>query len=149
MKEIKYALKLKKTGKLLTYEESSNEGKDFCGNITVELSTYGDRIWYADTPEQAEYVRHYSTEWYNAGYDTPNHPYDIEDLITVKVEIEIIEEEIKVKLPTFEEFARYKADKYGNPEKDFDFYMWQKKKHPKIHYDWHELKTMMLEKGKE
>jgi hypothetical protein len=139
-KEIKYALKHKETGKLLGYSVTSNDGADFCSDTSYSLCHTNSEKWYVDEPEHAEYVRRYSTEWYNAGYDTPNHHFEPEELSVVKVVIEIEEEELEVSLPTFEEYAKFASR--GN-KNDFKFHMWQKEKHPEVHYNLYSLNQMM------
>lgn len=145
MKEIKYALKHKKTNTLLGYYSTSNEGGDFCGDTSYTLCTSGDRTWYADNPIQAEYVRNNSTKWYNAGYETPSHNFKANELAVVKVEITTDMEEIKIKLPSFEEIAKWKGEKYG--ENDYKFLMYQKKEHPEIQFDLCDIQEYMRNKN--
>lgn len=144
MKEIKYALKLKKKGILLGYYTTPNHG-DACDNQYI-LSETNSNIWYVDTKEHAEYVRNHSTEWYNAVYDTPTHDYKANELAIVKMEIITNMEEIEVKLPTYEEMAKFKSK--GNKD-DYGFYMLQKKNHPEITYSFYDMVEYFMVKGME
>lgn len=142
--EIKYALKHKKTKEIVGYYTSPNNGGDCCDNEYI-LSLGEDNKWYVDSPEHAEWVKQNSTEWYNAGYDTPNHNFKAADLAVVKVTIEIHEEELDIKLPSFEEYATYKKILYNN-ENDYIYRMEQKKKHPEMMYSLYDLKEMLKNK---
>ena len=141
--ETKYGLRHKESGKLLCVHTISNGGGSDCIDISHSLSVSGDRVWYVDAAFIAEYVRNHSTEWYNADYESPTHKFKPEELETVVVETRVETNLVGVELPTFEEYARTISN--GN-EKDFDFYMWQKSKHPEIHYNLWELKEMLRKK---
>lgn len=54
--EIKYGLRLKKTGKLLGFSVSSNEGAEFCGDNTYELEEIFE-MKYAKEPDHMLYLR--------------------------------------------------------------------------------------------
>lgn len=115
----KFGLRIKKTGKLVRFSTRSNEGKDFCGDTTTELNDYGDQDWLVDKALVAEYVRNFSTEWYNAGYETPLHHYEPEELEVVQVTIITRVCPLHVKIPTAEEYFKLKygpGAKYENPE---------------------------------
>jgi len=59
----KYGLMVKATGKVLEYEVRDNTGREFCVLETHVLTEHGDgKPWLVDTPENAEWVRHNSTE---------------------------------------------------------------------------------------
>lgn len=141
MKQIKHALKHKKSGKLVGYCTSSNRDGEFCCDTQYILEINDDNIWYVDSKEHAEWVRHNSTEWFNAGYDTPTHYFKSSELIVV--EAIITTKDIEVEIPSYEEMAKWKSK--GN-KKDFDFYMYQKKEHPEITYDLYDLKKMIRSK---
>jgi hypothetical protein len=141
MKEKKICLKHKKSGKLLGYSVTANDGADFCIDIshTLHHAHGNDRLWCAHSLEHAEYVRQHTTPWYNATYETPEHYYAPDELAVVEVKIETTEKEIEVTLPTYEEFAEFHS--HGN-KKEYEFYMYQKRKHPEIHYDYYDLMEM-------
>jgi len=117
MKEVKYALRHKKKKELVTYYTTSNEGGDFCGDTTCHLSTGSEKTWYAASPEHAEYVRKYSTRWYNAGYETPNHDFEPGELEVVKVTITVDEEPVKVEIPTVKQYFKMRYGEEGGPSK--------------------------------
>lgn len=76
----------------VTYYTSSNEGGDSCVSVAHRLSRSHyeeENIWSVYTKEQAEYVLHNSTPWYNAGMNTPNHPLDPDLYEVVKIEMTI------------------------------------------------------------
>ncbi len=112
MKKTYYGLRLisgKYKGKILGYRVSSNDAADFCGSTNTTLDEYEDNMWLVDTAENAEYVRQVSTKWYNAGHETPKHNFKPEQLEVCKVEIEIVTEPVKVKIPTALEYYTEKA----------------------------------------
>jgi hypothetical protein len=141
-KVIKYALKHKKSNKLVGYSICSNSG-DFCCDEQYILCSSEEKIWYVDTPEHAEWVRNNSTKWYNAGYDTPTHYFKADELEVVKVEITTTMEKVDITFPTYEEIARFKSkgDKHS-----YKFYMYQKEANPDIGFDLYDLKEWMREK---
>ena len=111
MKKVKkYGLRVKKTGELLKFITVSNDGADFCDSVSYYLDVDGESEWLVDTPENAEYVRNVSTEWYNAGYETPKHSHDFDpdELEVVEVEIITSINKIDVKIPTMEEYLEKK-----------------------------------------
>lgn len=114
---IKYGLMM--DGKLLSYTSNSNEGSDFCNERSYELiQSYEEDstkdVWLVDDEITAEYVRNYSTEWYNADYETPiNRFIDQKDKISVvKVEITTDITPVDIKFPTMEELSRTKYEKF-------------------------------------
>jgi len=139
--EIKYALRYKKKNKLLGYYISSNADGDFCCDSQYILSYIEmDNIWFVDSPEKAEWVRHNSTLWYNADYNTPTHEYEAKELEVVKVKITTDIETLKVKIPTFKEMAKWKCK--GN-KNDYEYHMLQKKEHPELNYTYYDLIEML------
>lgn len=142
--EIKYALKHKKKNKLVGYYTSSNDDGDFCCETQYILDINEDNMWYTDTPEHAEWVRNNSTPWYNANYNTPSHFLKANDLVVVKIETTTDMEEVEVKLPTYEEWARVKTKGKGKQgERDYEFYMYQKRRNPEIIYNYYDLIEIM------
>ena len=104
----KYGLRHKKFDRILGVSLKSNDGQAFCVSTTTELDENSDEMWLVDTALNAEYVRQFSTEWYNACHETPSHSFKSEDLEVVKIEIITIEEKIDVQIPTFEKFLEIK-----------------------------------------
>lgn len=111
--ENKYCLRVKKTGELAKYSIRETDGDGVPYQHSIEKQ--GDYIWFADSPEHAEYVRLYSTAWYNADYDTPTNNYNPEDLEVVKVSIVVNAEPVSVEIPTIYEVYRSKYEK-SEPE---------------------------------
>ena len=104
----KYGLRHKKSNIILGVSLQSNDGQSFCVSTTTTLNDYSEDMWLVDTPINAEYVRQFSTEWYNACHETPSHSFKPEELEIIKIEITTIEEKIEVKIPTFEKFLEIK-----------------------------------------
>jgi hypothetical protein len=80
-----FALRSKKTGQLITFYSSANEG-DFCVSVHFELvdSKYPDNVWVVTSREVAEKAAITNTEWYNASFDTPENRY-VGDLEVVEL----------------------------------------------------------------
>jgi len=114
----KYALRHIKEDKLLTFYVSSNGDADFCGDTQTSLGTSDEQTWYAKTDVEAEYVRQHSTQWYNAGYETPSHEYKPEELEVVCVEMRIEHHEVKVKIPTYPEYIKENYED-NKPHRDY------------------------------
>ena len=143
MKVTKYGLWHKKEKKVLGFYTRSNKGADFCGDTTHELCLSNEKMWLVDNPYQAEYVRNFSTPWYNAGYETPENEFEPEEMEVVKVEIttDITPEQVTV--PTLEKCLEliYK-------EKDptyYNYVLGELKKHPQsfANYSWYDLWDLM------
>ena len=81
----KYGLRNKKTGELLGFETSSNTG-DFCVDVMFTLSEYGE-VWLVDDYETAHKVYNSSTEWYNAGFNSPTYDLKMSEYEIVKVNL--------------------------------------------------------------
>lgn len=117
MEKIKYGLFHKGKNQLLGFTVQSNADGDCCCDMAYSLDTDTDNEWLVDDALTAAYVRQYSTEWYNAGYDTPINRFEPEELEVVKVTITT--EVVDVTVPTFEEYLREKyldkESKYYNP----------------------------------
>lgn len=108
---INFGLRNKKTGKLLGYEVKSNgNDAEFCNESTVYLEENDGNIWTCDSPKHAEYVRQFSTEWYNSSIRSPVNNYDAEDLEIVKFET-VITPVKDVKIPTMREYLTRKYSK--------------------------------------
>jgi len=99
MKKTQYGLRLKSNGEILKAEIVSNEGREFCVNNSVVLTENGNEVWLVDSRENAEWVRHNPTPWYNANYNTPLHYYEPEELEVVQYTVEITVEPVSVSLP--------------------------------------------------
>ena len=61
-------------------------------------------MWLVDSVEHAEFVRNFPTEWFNAGYETPSHDFESDDLEVVSVEIVVNTQKVDVSIPTVYEF---------------------------------------------
>jgi len=101
----KYGLWHIKKKKLLNYMTDSNRDGDFCCDTQFILTEYeNDLPWLVDTAYNAEYVRNFSTEWYNADFETPTHHFDPEELKVVKVTISTDVEDEEITVPSMEEY---------------------------------------------
>lgn len=105
-----FAIRNIKTGKILTFEVSSNEGGDFCGDIQYILGEDDSYPTYTlKSAEHCFWVIHNSTPWYNADYDTPTH------YIKNPKDYEVIELNsdcaVNVKIPTALDFIKCCNDK--------------------------------------
>jgi hypothetical protein len=89
--KIMYGIANKKTGKLLTYDISSNDGGDFCVDCQHTLSENGHNDWIVDKIEIAKSVLPNNTPWYNAGYNSPSNPFvnRVDEFEVVKLTITI------------------------------------------------------------
>ena len=110
-----YVLRHIESGCFLRMERSSNAGADFCGDYTVKIDHYhgdGDRLneetWYAEEAYGAEFVRQFSTPWFNSCERTPQHGYDPEELEVVELEREVRLKKVESSIPTFEEYMELK-----------------------------------------
>jgi len=85
---IKYGLRHIESGRLVTVYTRSNAGHDFCCDQEHILSDLPDKpVWGVDERWHADWVRRHSTEWFNAGYDTPSHRFNPDELEVVKITI--------------------------------------------------------------
>jgi hypothetical protein len=154
-KETVYALRHIKTGALLRMERTSNQGSDFCNDTSVKLDHYGYEnddydpdIWYIDEACNAEYVRQFSTEWYNSSERTPQHDYEPDELGVVEIKREIRTTAKSFKVPTYLEFMKLQyaekdPDHYNHIVKEYDNHG----KFSKWNYSLWDL-MMLIEEGK-
>lgn len=82
---VKYGLRNKKTGELLSFETASNHG-DFCVDVCFTLSEFGE-VWLVDDYETARKVYNSSTKWYNADFNSPTYYLKMSEYEIVKVEL--------------------------------------------------------------
>jgi len=145
---VKYGLRLKKSGQILGYYNTSNQGSDFCGETSTRLSDLdGYPMWLVDKAYIAAYVRQFSTEWYNAGYETPQHSYEPEELELTVVKMITRTRPLIVKIPTVEEYFRIRygeGSKHKNLE-HLEMVLKDIKEHPDISYSLYDLKELMRE----
>ena len=97
---IMYGLRIKGKEVLLKVSTQSNSDGEFCTDIQhiLEDSTWEYPLWLVSSRETAEHVAKHSTDWYNAGYETPTWPRDWTAIGRRKaVELEVVEVEITVK----------------------------------------------------
>jgi hypothetical protein len=144
--KIQYGLRHKESGEILGHSTASNDGMDFCGDVSVSLTRYSDDgYWLVDTIENAEYVRHNSTEWYNAGFSTPNHDYEPDELEIIRVKTIISEEPISFKIPTFEEYAE---EKYADSDpRHLDYIKRCIAEGQDVHYSLYDLQELLRKRG--
>jgi hypothetical protein len=72
---VKYGLEV--DGSLLGFTTQSNDGADCSVSVqyTLEPSKYSENLWLVETQGAAEFVANTSTDWFNAGYETPTNPF--------------------------------------------------------------------------
>jgi hypothetical protein len=113
-----YGLRHIESGNLLRVEIQSNDGRNFCGDSRAELD-HNDwnehHLYTTDEMYKAEYVRNFSTPWYNSSEETPQHDYEPEELQVVEIHRIITITPKKVKIPTWVEYAKIKY-KEKDPE---------------------------------
>lgn len=86
-KKVRYGLRNKKTGTLVSFYATSNGEAEDCVDIEYRLedSVTETPVWLVEDKETAEYVLHNSTPWFNAEYSTPWHTLIAENYEVVKV----------------------------------------------------------------
>lgn len=144
---VKYGLRHIKSNKLLRFTTESNHGRDFCFETSTRLDTYGDHEWLVDKAYIASYVKKFSTEWYNATYETPQHGYEPEDLEVVKVETTTDIEPVNMEVPTVEEYLtiKYGPDAKYADEPHLSYLLGQLKSGTALKYSLYELQELILE----
>lgn len=118
-----YRLRCKSNGQYLGVSVTANPSTaDFCGDTTVTLVDYGKHYvpWEMESAEQAEYVRQFSTPWYNSSMDTPKHHYTADELEVVRVEMAITECPVTITVPTPREFIERKMALYPKDRAFFE-----------------------------
>jgi hypothetical protein len=147
----KYGLRQKSSGKIVGFSTNSNEGADCCVSTAYQLDVYTPTMWLVDDAVDAEYVRLNSTVWYNADYDTPENPYNPDDLEVVKITISV-EMEV-VKIPTFEEYMQERYNTPGSRHYDPGHYKMVMDKHTEcakrgkgMSYSVYDLHVLLREK---
>jgi hypothetical protein len=144
----KYGLYHKEKKRLLTYD-IEHHNRDFSTGTIVTLNKdESNNIWLVEDKINAEYVRNFSTPWYNSCLERPTHRFKPEELITVKVEIVEKIEPIDVKIPTVEEYIK---EKYDNPRDKYHYdHLLEilKKGTPPLQYSWYDLYFLLEEREK-
>lgn len=97
--KIVYRLREKKTGEFL-YIDTVAYGNEEESGIEHSLSTCGKFLYETDSIEKAEWVKHNTSPYYNAGIETPMHSYKSEELEIVKCEITVVETVVETEIPT-------------------------------------------------
>jgi hypothetical protein len=145
---IKYGIRNKVTNKILGFETSSNEGGYACNSETYTLSEYSENIWSVKYKEQAQYVLEHSTEWYNAGYKTPNHNIDSKQINQYEiVEIITIVNSIPVSISSTKEMIELKY-RESNP-KHADFLLQELDNHPDMKFSWYDYTEVLFKNEEE
>jgi hypothetical protein len=83
----RYALKHKRTNRLLQVVASGNGNAEFCNSYSAELQENNDKdgqIWLAHTREQVDAVLR-GSHWSNSGLQFPQLDLNQEDLEVVEV----------------------------------------------------------------
>jgi hypothetical protein len=117
-----YGLLHKKSGKIVGYETQSNAGGYACCDTAHTLDANSHLMWIVEDELNAAFVRMFSTEWYNAGYETPTNPYKPEELRVIKIRIETN----PVLIPQLPNREEYIKRKYDNPKSKHYDPVWAK-----------------------
>ena len=115
-----YGLFHKKSKSLLGVISESDDSGESIGTFYT-LSYNQDPLWIVNSKLTASYVRLNSTEWYNAGYETPVNPYDPDELDVVHIELKC-KIENPYPIPTFEEYMKRKYLTEGSKSYDPKWY---------------------------
>lgn len=71
-----FTLRFIGTEKLVGFEVNSNSEGEFCAPNEFILTDWeDDPIWVVRSRQIAENAAKYSTQWFNAGFETPNNPF--------------------------------------------------------------------------
>jgi hypothetical protein len=125
--------------KIIGYYTEENNDAEFCYNTSYTLdNSIEDKLWIVDNKIIAEYVRNFSTPWFNAHYESPTNPY-----IKIKDEIQVAEiisqnqfKIIEVKIPTQKEFY---TKKYENNIEQLTFILGKLNQNIDIKYSQYDL----------
>jgi hypothetical protein len=114
---VRYGLMNINTGNLLGVSAQSNAGAEFCCDVQYILSDGESPPWTAESAIAADYVRHFSTDWYNADYNTPTNPYDANDLLVVEITTTTTTRPLSKNriVPTFADYMQRKYNTPGMP----------------------------------
>ena len=109
MSVIKSGYGLMYKGELLGYRS-----EDSCCSVGTiyALDNGTENVWIVDDKLTASFVRMVNTEWYAAGYDTPQNPFKPEDLEVVEITVSAKPVEPD-RIPTYEEFIDKKYNTRG------------------------------------
>ncbi len=86
MKIIRYGLRNINSETLLGFIAKDNGADEQGTEWQLENNPDDGRIWLVDTIEKAERAKT-PTAWYNAGYETPSHDFNMGELEVVEVDI--------------------------------------------------------------
>lgn len=126
-----FGLRNIKTNTLAGVSTRSNEGGECCCETQYILDDCSNIPWIVESALTAAWVRENSTEWYNAGYDTPTNEYDPESMEVV--EIELVVKKTKQTIPTWEEYIQRKYNNSKLKSYDPEHVEWVMS--AKYHYD--------------
>jgi hypothetical protein len=124
-----YGLLHKKENVMLGFSTEEANSCDSVGTIYT-LSYCDEPLWIVKDKLNASYVRLYSTEWYNAGYEHPMNPYKPDELEVVKIEMNVTIEE-PYPIPTFEEYMNLRYNTPGKRSYDPEHCKWVLSEHKK------------------
>jgi hypothetical protein len=143
-----YGLLHKKQNVLLGFTTDEDTSGDSVGTIYT-LSYCDDQLWMVGDKLTASYVRLYSTEWYNAGYEHPVNPYEPDELEVVKIELNVTVEE-PYPIPTFEEYMNLKYNTKGKKLYDprhYEYIMSEFRKGANYQYSLYDVRLLMMGDG--
>lgn len=111
--EVKF--RLVKDGNPLYLSSSSNDGADFCNDRSFELVDWetDEGFFQVDSYDEALFVKHNSTDWYNSSEERPVHNFKADELTIVRVEMTIKQEEMETEADYYGELAQFLRDEYS------------------------------------
>lgn len=141
-----YGLKHIESGNMLCYTIESNGDAEFCGDFsyTLDEDEHSNKIWLVGSPQHAEFVKNVSTEWYNAGYNTPSHRYSPNELVVVHVCAD--EELMEVSMPSNTDVLQWQDSKYSDSDEYMAFFnKLSKEEQMKILYTLYDMESYLRE----
>jgi hypothetical protein len=78
---------IKLNGLPLGFSCRSNDGSEFCNEVSYSLELESDNVWLVTNKALAIAAMENSTAWYNSGYNSPMNPYLGKNLELFEVEI--------------------------------------------------------------
>lgn len=62
-------------GQFVGFSTRDNGDAEFCVSVSYAFSEWADQIWVTTSRDVAEKAAATNTEWYNAGFDSPENEY--------------------------------------------------------------------------
>lgn len=153
MIETLYGLRNIRTGEICGYSAADMGDAEFCISVSYSLEeqSYDGRLWLVKDKLNAEYVRRFSTPYYNASYETPELPKKWNPDNYEVIEINLVEncKKIKVDFPSCSEMIEFKL-RFESTEKSKEAYRksWKRDKPQFSYCDYSEYSRKKLNREK-